>query len=793
MLSKLRPSLLILVLGLVFFWPLVLYPTQTLYSDHSDLLAEHIPARRFLVRSYHETGELPLWNPYHFGGSPFVHDIQVAMFYPPHLVLLALPEERVGPALSWLIVLHLLIAGWGMYAYARHRGLAEMPSLVAAVGFMFGGRWLLHLLGGGHYILVGLAWLPFVLLGLERAIRRNSPAWALVAGLVFALMILGTQPQWTFYAGLFTALWTLGVALEEAGYLTADKSHSRGRILPLLARWIGYGVLTVIVAVSLAAIQLLPTLEAAGQSSRAGGVGQEAIVEGGVRVLLFLVGPALSTEPANLMWEDRGGLALLWLGAAVLAPVLRRGPVRYQAGVCLALFAFAMGGAILFQPLPGFNLFRQPARMAVVAGFPVAYLVGVTTQSLFPLSRLTEEQHRGCLRWLVRIGVAVLLLSGGFALRLVLQGDPVRLHPYWLVAPVVFGLALWLVARSGASPRQAGLLWAGLLLVDLWALTLPLVAVRPEEEIYALPAVVSDVTQGTREERGRVLDFDRVVEGKSAGTPLGWGTPLALIAPVEAVRGYSPLDVLRYREYLQFIAGQDQPLGALASNFTYPIILWSASQPPVANRNLLDLLGVRYVLAPDGQPPEGPGWHKGTRQEKVVVYDFNLGGMQNIGRYTVFENRQALPRAFVVGRAEPLPDRDRVLEKLKRTNFRETVLLEGLDAMDENPGTLSKRTVRIREYEPNRVRVEVEGDAGGYLVLADVWYPGWVATVDGEPSRVYRADHVFRAVKLPPGRHEVVFRFEPESYRKGRLVTLVALSVSLLLLPVLFLIGRRRP
>src|SRR5207253_11065887 len=123
-------------------------------SDHSDLLAMHLPLKRFLVRSWQETGELPLWNPYSFAGMPFVHDVQVAAFYPLHFPLYFLPEERVGAAMSWLVVLHVMIAGWCMYAYARSRRLEGLAALVAAAGYMFGGKWLLHILAGGHYIMI---------------------------------------------------------------------------------------------------------------------------------------------------------------------------------------------------------------------------------------------------------------------------------------------------------------------------------------------------------------------------------------------------------------------------------------------------------------------------------------------------------------------------------------------------------------------------------------------------------------------------------------------------------------
>src|SRR5438874_3027580 len=155
--SRIGLPLLLALLGLVFFWPLFLHPDQVLYSGHSDLLAMHLPMKRFLVRSWQETGELPLWNPYSFGGMPFVHDVQVAAFYPFHWPLLLLPEEKVGAGMSWLVVLHVIVAGWCMYAYAVRQGLEGAAALVAAVGYMFAGKWLLHLLAGGHYSMIGLA------------------------------------------------------------------------------------------------------------------------------------------------------------------------------------------------------------------------------------------------------------------------------------------------------------------------------------------------------------------------------------------------------------------------------------------------------------------------------------------------------------------------------------------------------------------------------------------------------------------------------------------------------------
>ena len=171
---RFRPYLILALLWLLYFHPLILHPTQTLYAPYSDFLAEHLPAKLFLNREWNASGELPLWNPHHFCGAPFVHDIQVGVFYPPNAVTLVVPESAIGAALSWVIALHVLAAGVFAYLYARSHALNEAGSLVAAVGFMLSSKWMTHLILAGHTITMGLAWLPLVLLGIERAIANRS-------------------------------------------------------------------------------------------------------------------------------------------------------------------------------------------------------------------------------------------------------------------------------------------------------------------------------------------------------------------------------------------------------------------------------------------------------------------------------------------------------------------------------------------------------------------------------------------------------------------------------------------
>jgi hypothetical protein len=769
MLTRFAPPLILAVLGLLFFTELAAHPTQVLYSDWSDVLAEHLPAKRFLVASWRETGELPLWCPYSFGGAPFVSDIQVGAFYPPHFILYLLPEEHIGAGLSWLIVAHLIVAGWGAFAYARSQGVDRAGALVAGIGFMFAGRWLLHVLAAGHTITLGLAWMPLVLLCLERAIRRRSLMWASAAGVCFALIVLGTQPQWTLYGGMFIALWTLGTALQEAGYLEGEGPRSLHRTAAAVGRWLGYGIWTVVLAASLAAVQLLPTWEAAKHSTRAAGVDTGDALASGVRALAFLVGPALTAEPVNLQWEDRGGLALLWLAAAIMAALAGGKRVRYQAGVCAALVSFALGGALAFQWLPGFALFRQPARMLIVAAFPVAFLVGVGVQGLVQAgARDTDGTIRRRYRSvLAHVLVAVAILTGGLALRLVVQRQEVRGHVYWLSLVFTIPAAFWLLGpRAPAPPGLRTTAWVAILLVDLWALARPLVAVRSESEIYAPSNCVARLD---REPPGRVLDRDA---DRDAGSPLGRGAPLALLHHFEALRGYNPLDHQRFKEYLQLVSEDDASLRPFEGPLAYPIIV----NFPIRNKRLLDLLGTRYLLQPSDWSLEQKGWREAAVDPCPAAYDFVAGGRRPLPAYTLYENLDVFPRTFVVPRARALASR----ADLKTADFHHEVLLEEFqpeetaDAAD--PGYW---TATITDYQPNRVTIDAAGTTAGWLVLADVWFPGWTCRVDGAATTIFRADYLFRAVHLEAGRHQVVFRFEPEAYRQGRIISLAALAAVL--------------
>lgn len=774
---------LLAVLALGFFADLLLHPTQVLYSNHSDLLAMHLPAKRFLVRSFQETGSLPLWCPHSFAGMPFIHDIQVAPFYPLHAFLYWLPEQSLGAALSWLVVFHVMIAGWGMFAYALQRGLGTTAAFCAALGFMFGGKWLLHLLVAGHYIMIGLAWLPFCVLFMERAILTGRLRWAMAAGGAFGLIALGTHPQITFYAGLFLALWTAGQALDSAGLFGSAGTASWQRSL---VRWLGTGLVTVVVACGLAAVELLPALEAAPFTTRGLGVGTDVALRNHPAMWRGLIGASL----AGVQWESGTALGVLWTVLALLAAWTGGKRARFELLVAGLLIAFACGGGALLQELPGFRYFQLPGRMAMLLAFPVACLAARM------VDRLVQGEFRPARRQQFLVLLLVLGAVGSAAGSLRATGQNLVFHPYWLVLVGAVPAFWWLLGRGAPLQRPAfRIALVILLLLDATLLTRPYVEVRPEAAIYPVSATIQKVVNAAAASPDRPRLWDRGLPELPGLGPLGVALPLLGETACDPVQGYNSFDVLRTKQFLQCTAGLGEQVRPRDGEFGHAILPWFL----IENKPLLDLLGVRYVLQPaNGKPlPAGrgevlshPTWKRwGSVDRQAVGYSF-LGGLQQYPPMAVYENTAALPRVFVAAEAVRLPAGPRGIEALARTDLRRTVFIEDPEASAEgNDFRYLSGSARIERYTPNRIEIATEADGPAWLVLNDVWFPGWRATVAGTPTPIRRANYLFRGVPISPGKQTVVFEFAPRSYELGRSISLGTLGALLACWGLLLLKG----
>jgi hypothetical protein len=489
------------------------------------------------------------------------------------------------------------------------------------------------------------------------------------------------------------------------------------------------------------------------------------------RNILQLFGPFLG----KMRHELQSGIGVLEFAMAGLAIWLSPRRARWPALVFVLLAAFAFGGGAVLGHLPGLSLFRLPTRMMQLAAFPLALLAGIAVDALAAGPRWSPRLRLRCLTWLAGVGIvgAGLVLLSGRATE-----EIARVVPYVASLAVTLGVLAWTLAtaRNMAPPWKSALL-VGLVLADVWILTWGLVAVRPEEEIYAVSPSVRYLKEH-RLPHGRILDRDWAPGASTS--PLGTGTPLALLHELEVVRGYEPLDVQRYKEFLQMISGRDALLRAddpSTRNFTMPAMI----DFELHNLKLLDLLGVRYVLQPTDSDAASPSWEKRMEDETPVAYEMSgkeTAGVRALPPYAVYRNPNAFPRAFVVFEASPLPERSSVLAAMKQTDFHRHVLLEDFTPGEERQESkeIGERAAAIVTYEPDCIVVNVGDGAPGWLVLADVWYPGWTCTVNGEAAPVHRANFLFRAVAVPAGAQEVVFTFALPGYALGKRISASTLA-----------------
>lgn len=371
----------LLALVLSFFWKLAF---TNLIIARGDIFYYFYPYRDFAAQAV-RAGRVALWNPYLFMGAPFMANSQAGFFYPLNLLMAWLPATR---AINWTIVLHIFIAASGAYAFARSTRsvrLSSAAAFLAAISFGLGG----YLGTQIEHVnqLQGLAWLGWIFLAYEFAVTSNSEfgirnlTWIPLALLIAVQLLAGhTQSVFITLVGLGGyALWQIGESIFVArprgwracALLITDYA------LPL--------ILAALVAIGLSAIQLIPTLELTRNSARSGGLPTNLAVSFSLdprllgRALLPDYEGALPAGGEFTAFFAVTTLMLMTLGTLTLKHATPR--VRAVAVVAFSGLFFALGGYsplyYLLLKIPGFDLFRAPARWIVLFAFAGALLAGV--------------------------------------------------------------------------------------------------------------------------------------------------------------------------------------------------------------------------------------------------------------------------------------------------------------------------------------------------------------------------------------------------------------------------------
>ena len=726
-------------------------PKRPIDSVLTDLVCELEPERRYAVESV-RAGRIPLWNPYVYCGTPFLASSQPSIFYPLRVIDYLFP----GPvAIAWSQLAKGLLAGIGAYLFARRvLRVSFWPAALGAalwpnVGFL--------VLWAGFMMSQVGAQLPWMLLAVDETIRKPKSAWPLGLALATTVLLVSGHAATAVHVLLASGLYALFRMGDLFGLAGACGRRGLAAAGALVLGW-GIGIL-------LSGPQTLPTLEYMRESWRiqqreAGHVETQPVgLQGLPAVVMPYIDGSTQSHTAMTVHENRpestpaasvGMLALL-----VLAPLgfglrhLRRFQFFWLALWILGLSALL--GVPLLQrlfDLPGLNTLRNNRLTLLSAWSTVAMAVA-------GLELLVRREFV----WRRAFVVPVALLACVLGLCLWRLHSPptilteieshLRAHTGRGTPPADTLAGLQSVLRwfervaLGYAALAAACLFAWYKLRGSWARHGSAALVLGLGALTEVTLAGYGVNVQSRPELyyPRVPVLRKLTE-LPPGRICGWRClPASLnqCLGLRDVRGYDAADPVRMVELLAPCRNAEAPAPA-----DYAALQWWYPKVP---QGVNDLLGLRYLLI------------VGPPSPTALFCD---------GGYRIHEIATALPRPFFARRGELAPDKDERLAKLARADFdpREVVYLESADPLPVDP-LPAEGTARITLDEPERVVIELEVRASGWLVLSDRWTDGWKARVDGVAQPVLCADHAFRAVHVRPGMKVLEFRYEPPSWRQG--------------------------
>jgi len=824
-----------LALGFLFVLAFALHARLLLVGQvlvGEDLSRVEAPVRAVYVSALRE-GRLPIWYPRLNLGTPMFAESQLGQLHPVNLAIFSVLPARAG-GVVWTVLLCFL-SGAFMYLFGREIGLAVGGRTLAGVVFMLSGFFLAHVNHLYTFLLQGVH-VPLALLLAERiATRRGrwAPWWAAI---VIGLAVLAGHYQLTFMALLLYVLYGLW------------RSAQTGQGIGGLTRRALWLLLPVPVAAGLSAVQWMPTWELA----------QRLVSR--VRIVGEMHPGQLVAYVSPYLFQSQGGL---WLAFWERADTNYWESLAYVGLVPLCLVGVAWGrrravpmvkplvaGALLFTllsmgtwlptyrlllALPGFGYFRAAGRYTFGASVCLAALAGIGMDHAAVRTR-AGTRHR-LFRFAQFLSAAMLLAllvgvmlafwarpaegedgGAGFASALV------RMVLRWSVSLPVAAASVWAVWRLVTGRK-----WAVGVAVLVAAADLFIVGLACER-VAVEPASLRDINRPGPVAR-------HLVSAAGGGRVL-------------CARHMWPVGPERD---LIYFGSPNLP--------AYQTGLWELpDRPYVHAAGIIRAYGVRFIISD----------RRIIDARLRLVYEGPDAQMRAVhgrvcpARVYLYECRQVMPRAYLVDRAVWLPDWAAVGKAMTRPGFdpSRVVLLEGSPdrasrATGELPASARRRVLAhghtggssfsrqrprtvaspapVREplrgaradkppvapgactiavSDPGRVRIEVDAARPAWLVLSDLYYPGWVAEIEGcrrtatlavplsaenaltrrrrqhrhanpcegsdgrvRPLTIRRANVMVRAVRVPAGRHMVTFTYRPRSLRIGACVSLAACAL----------------
>jgi hypothetical protein len=787
--SRIASFVTLLFLGFlppVFFWRETL---GRLTLGDQDAVFWFFPAYKFVSEQI-RSGNLPLWTPYLYSGSPLFAQWQAGMLDPINWIYLI---ETTSRTLTLSLEISFAISLIATFVYTRSLGFKRRASVISAVIYSLSGFAVGRTLYPGFLHIVALT--PLVLFFVERLYQRNR--WRDMAGgaLIITWQVFAAHPQPLIYSSLLACAYAL-FRLRIAGLNPQSAIENPRSAIKFLFQF----ALMFIAGMGLAAVQLLPAWEIAGQSVRREwpyelftlhslhpvsllttlfpffhGSGQAIyrMKYWGVywhhneaQIYLGLIALALALAGAIYAWRSRYRIGVFWSVVAVAGIILSLG--KYSGPVARALYH-----------VPVISHFRSPNRHWMEVALAAAVLAG------YAVDRLLREDARSLARYaqIAATGLALLCcLVGSLVLwRKDLAEAIIRGLPDLGGTPQGFlqaaGAEFYLPAISAVIASAVLIAFVRLRRRWYWPL---LIALLIDFNLYAAFAPIGNPFK-LETLIGRAMPESLAAE-QSEHMPIRYHVMLNAVtgefSPFwfyghEMATGYDPMLNERYKIF----SGMDEAGRSFSTTILEP------------RDRTLDLLNVRYVLVPPvmltSALNDATRWRELSERSQAEPYR----------DYRIFENLKAFPRAWLVDRIKTAYEGDQL--KLIRGGTASdgdahfdpttTALVDHATAaklgFSGSNGGQELGGAKIIGRKPTRMLIETKANQPAILVLSEIAFPGWKVEVNGKIAEAIQINYYMRGIALPAGNNRVEIVYRPGSLKIGVIVSIVTavclLSVAL--------------
>ncbi|MDR3119483.1 MAG: YfhO family protein [Mediterranea sp.] len=800
--------LVFILISYVYFFPAV--AEGRILFQHDTVAG--VGAGQEAKEYYEQNGERTRWTNSIFGGMP-TYQISPSYDSTQPLSFIEKAYHLFLPGYVWYIFVLML----GFYILLRAFGASVWLSMLGGIIWAFSSYFFILISAQHIWKLVTLAYIPPTIAGIVLVYRKKYLPGAVVTALFIALQIMSNHVQMTYYF-LFVILFMVIAFFVEA-YQKKELPHFFKACAVLAAAGI-IGISTNLSNLYHTYRYSKETMrgqselkqEGAAQQTSSGlskdyithwsyGTGETFTLfipntKGGASVPISHNKKAM--EKANPMysglysqltqyWGDQPGTSgPVYAGAFVvmlfvLGLFIVKGPMKWALAAATALSVLLSWGKnfmgltdIFIDYVPMYSKFRAVSSILVIAEFTIPLLAVLALKEIFEKPRLLKEQARPFyISFGLTAGIALLfavaprLFFSSFipeAELLALQKglpaehlapvianlEDVRIHlfasdawrSFFIIAA---GTLLLLLYRSGKlkTTWTVGAI-AALCLFDMWQ-----VNKRYLFDDQFIPATQKmDTFKPT--EADKIILKDQSPDYRVLNLSTSPFSENQTSYLHKNVAGYHAAKLRRYQDMIDRYIGKE--IQTVAGEIAKAGGSLAGADP--SGFPVLNMLNTKYIIMPAGD-----------------------------GQVVPVQNPHVLGNAWFVGNVKYVNNANEEIDALKDVQLTETAVVDRrfkdiLNSAGQTPRD-SLSHVRITGYRPNHLVYKSASGNGGIAVFSEIYYPGWKATIDGQPAEIGRANYILRAMDIPAGEHTIEMHFDPDSLKVTEGIAYGALTLLL--------------